>query len=1465
MRHHARHHAFTRYLGYATACAGATLACSASAQTAKTLAAPPIPNVLLLIDNSGSMENMIDGTTPEANTFSGSDRCTLSPGVTTGALLPSTPNRWGTLLQAMTGTFAQGYYCYAETRNGAASTPFPREYQINGVAPYDFGYALPYHRPVAQTTSGDYCSWGPYALPDGNGGSLSGVGDATFGNLMSSAAGHAPLDFPSDALALFEVRNLDVPTGKASSAGYPVSTTGTCQAFEQASDGALDAARDLIRFGLMTFDNDTDSGVGVSATAGVTPLLHYDSSLGSPFLGMWSYFPHWDNATGWAQGGAGPGYGAASGKPFNCAVPRPFEVGARNAAAPLWEGRHVRFPDGAAPIVTQQANNEWLQRVLLATRPYGATPIEGMLDDARHYFFNDPFGPYQSDPYSSEANSGAVGCRDQYVILITDGVPNLDLRPSCEQPGSGATPSNGQCPYAKDALGNYDTNIPPRRAADIVRDLASGGFVSGMATPRPRVKTYVIGFAVSTTAIGDPAGGGGQFASCQALFSAIGNVGPTPWTTPPTMPTICNSPTAGGQNDPSTLAGQKVQACCTLQELAVNGATNNGAFFVDSPTDFGKALAMILGEIAATSTSRAVPVASPTLNLGSNTFAVSSSFASTFDPVRPGLSQAARKQNITASDWPWSGDVVRTRKICSGSPAVPQVAGTQVINDDFRVNVDSHGASTNRRFFTVFDASSTGIDQSQTMRPFVTSDVDGAGLRTSGEVGPDYAAIKTKMLTNALDYLRVGVSSCPQMVDLLGNKYPRLSQADCASVSLAFAMGQNESPASFNFANFGRYAGNTYDYSAMGAILHSSPTIAPPPADAAREDSYREFVTINSTRPPVLYVQTLDGLLHAFDVTNEDPAGTMPPPISQTTGTTAPGPTTAVNNELWAFIPPATLPLLRSNFPGGQQNLLDGSPAVRDVVFTRSSAQTGDVKKWHTVLVAGFGQSLGGYYALDVTDPVMRPSWAPEGTTLPQTPDTYVAPRSAPTPANGPHFLWQMAGAPLAIGDVQLFGKHSATPAIGTITVNVSGTGLREVGVAILPGGISDGPFAGTCPRAGSTTASTTTALPADSTWNARGEVRNWAGNACTLGVPGRSVTIVRMEDGAILRTFGRTADVPNGIRSKGVFTATPLDSPMTGVPVTYPPQVGAAMKEFFVGDADGTIWRFDVSNPDPSQWTGKMFLDTFNPAVMASVPTPATPGVSKPTSTADFANVSQPIALAPVLSLDPAGNLVMLVATGDQDTFTSTSFAPGSTTQKIAAYNFVYAITEKFDTTQSPEQLRATVDWYRTFVDGERVTGPMAVFDKASYFATYAPLVGANVCANGESRIWGVDFITPGTGCGGVLNIACTKPVGIDPLNPTNNYIVPGNADPSVKGQLIPGVVVTMQPPCSTVTTVTDQFAGGSYTAFSMSSSAAPMLSYLTNRLDMSRTQTTATTKTITLPPPKFATVVDSWAAVVE
>ena len=101
---------------------------------------PPLPNLMLLVDTSGSMEYLASGD-PVAS---------CNP---TGA---SDLNRWATLVSVLTGS-VQNRGCYSQVRQGA---DFVNEFGLGGDPPYDKSYFLPYHRIVSNG-----CVAGPGSLP----------------------------------------------------------------------------------------------------------------------------------------------------------------------------------------------------------------------------------------------------------------------------------------------------------------------------------------------------------------------------------------------------------------------------------------------------------------------------------------------------------------------------------------------------------------------------------------------------------------------------------------------------------------------------------------------------------------------------------------------------------------------------------------------------------------------------------------------------------------------------------------------------------------------------------------------------------------------------------------------------------------------------------------------------------------------------------------------------------------------------------------------------------------------------------------------------------------------------------------------------------------------------------------------------------------------------------------------------
>jgi type IV pilus assembly protein PilY1 len=1335
---------------------------------------PPVPNVLLLLDNSGSMERMIDGSLPEstpANACNCTDNGPLHaptcvfPDSSNPSVSSPIPNRWNTVQQAMTGYLQaqaganSGFNCVSMPR--ASGGTFTTEYQINKVPPYDQGYYLNYHRMVAEDTtlgtgaSAVACVIGPGPLP----GAVAGTG---VGPSPTLAAGGNATDY------------VNVPSATvARPYGASFGTTPTCN-FAQLKNGAVTTMSALMRFGLMTFDSDPDPSTGVTNT---------NSIAASPFTGMWSYFPNWAppspqacNFNPWA-----PAVNC-EGAPANCSTLSPMAVGSRNGGAPPWEGRMVPLPTPSG--LTQAQSNAEVAQVILASRPYGATPIAGMLTAAEYYFQGDPTGP-QSDPFVTPGAGGGSPCRREYIILITDGAPNLDLRTSCDATTGTDGGTTGTCPF----------NLPATTAGTLYQ----GGMPS---STQQFVTTYVIGFATSSFT-----SDGGTLVQCSSL-------------TPAQIATDCMP--AGGPSAPpgSPPSDPTFLPCCQLENIAAAGGSTH-AYFADTAQDLQKALGSILGSIGVNATARTVPTFSPVLTAGN------AQMYNAWLYPNPGA--------------PWAGDIKRTTYACPATGGAPPTVNLPSVSngDDFAANLNLGASMTSRTFISMEpkNAANTVHDATASIRPYAPSTAstyDGMLLETATTLADSTANSSLTPFTSGLTDDAMNItpgSNSYQYTPVTGVGTKFLSDTQTESMILSFIFGQAEPgtiPTDFVWqprcVGCSSNAAALVPPSAFGDIYHATPAVVGAPdalLDDATYSGFRTYIATNAgggdagastPRRPVVYAATNDGLLHAFyaDV------------FSNT------------QNEAWAMLMPAALPQLLSSYPATDKMLLDGSPIVKDVVWDRTTINsslcgsgtsvsvtvppTGTAScPWHTTLVAGYGPSQQGYYAVDVTNPA------------------------------SPLFRWQLTKIPSATPNFNVFGANSATPAITTITLNDSSGKPHEVGVAVLPGGSNGLPTGGACERIHAVTGTGTDSE--DSGYLARSYVNCW-GSPAVYGsaVSGRSLSIVRLDTGEIVRVFARAADfnAADALVTSSAITDTQLDSPMTGTPVIYPPDVGATATKIFVGDEDGTVWRFDVSNPDPTKWFGDMFLDLYNPIVdPPHAPTAANP----PGNYAD----GQPFSVPMVTSLDTSGNLVLNIASGTTQTFDTNGI------------EYLYSVSEKVGGT--PTKLRASVNWYwipksgstttpSYLQTGERVSGPMTVFNGTLYFTTYYAGNPANGCNTGRAKLWGFDYVTPQSTSalweGGLRSAATT-------CSPTQDWLDPGEPCGTAQAAIVPGVAVLATPACAQATTAL--VGGVSHTT--LSNVAAGSFSLVAN---ISANGTNPGTQLqMNLPTPVGPTFIDSWASVIE
>jgi type IV pilus assembly protein PilY1 len=152
----------------------------------------------------------------------------------------------------------------------------------------------------------------------------------------------------------------------------------------------------------------------------------------------------------------------------------------------------------------------------------------------------------------------------------------------------------------------------------------------------------------------------------------------------------------------------------------------------------------------------------------------------------------------------------------------------------------------------------------------------------------------------------------------------------------------------------------------LGDIVNAQPVVVTKP-DASYLDStnpgYSTFKNSKIGRATVVYLASNDGMLHAFNG--------MDPAIDANGG-----------KELFAYVPsfafvgpnntPSIDGLLALTNPNYQHRFyIDATPSVTDVDMNRAGLTSQTVPNWQTLLVGGLGKGGRGYFALDVTDPVV--------------------------------------------------------------------------------------------------------------------------------------------------------------------------------------------------------------------------------------------------------------------------------------------------------------------------------------------------------------------------------------------------------------------------------------------------------------------------------------------------------------
>lgn len=552
----------------------------------------------------------------------------------------------------------------------------------------------------------------------------------------------------------------------------------------------------------------------------------------------------------------------------------------------------------------------------------------------------------------------------------------------------------------------------------------------------------------------------------------------------------------------------------------------------------------------------------------------------------------------------------------------------------------------------------------------------------------------------------------------------------------------------------------------LGDIYHSTPAIVGPLVDDIEDRSYNDWRlglahqrSPDSTedlsadgwqlnrRPRVIYASSNDGVIHAFLADDYGPGEFT---AGNNLDEFACAGSKAAGTELWGFIPPMFLDDLDDLLSGGsKQWFADGNIVVRDLYDVRAFAQddggggttdssAGRTNAWRTVLMISFRNGGNGMVALDVTNPCK------------------------------PEFLWQFTDSDLgdAYGQptsAQIFIEDNDPTPLGNPGGPIEYKPRQSRGVVILPGGqgVED---AGVSPCTFTTgldfPEGMDTAIGANIA--PRADRRCWRGSSSSpVATPkGRALYFIDLISGTIIEKL-----------DENTFPA-----PLNGAVSVFRGDTGTVGSAAYTVDADGVLWRIDMASGDPEDWNAEALHDLYY---------------------GEGFDEAEPTYYPPALTINDAGDVVILVGTGNIDVLDDAS-----------AKNRVVSITEKltFDANGFVDTLEGRLNWEIQLDAGEQMTGPIELFGGQVFFGTFKAGGGTAIdaCPFGGSRIFGVEFLDDPLSPGDLV------PLLEDGLgNPTTNL---DSTDlPELENTLLVGLQVAQLPVCTSTqsVSVTDPFSG--------------------------------------------------------
>jgi type IV pilus assembly protein PilY1 len=484
---------------------------------------------------------------------------------------------------------------------------------------------------------------------------------------------------------------------------------------------------------------------------------------------------------------------------------------------------------------------------------------------------------------------------------------------------------------------------------------------------------------------------------------------------------------------------------------------------------------------------------------------------------------------------------------------------------------------------------------------------------------------------------------------------------------------------------------NTWPLLANGQPAPETVATTSPVAGTANV-SYEQFTSDQINRKPVVYVGGNDGMLHAFDASqNADGSNVV----------------NASGNELWAYVPRSAYTnlgnlTLRNGFTFAPT--VDATPITRDVFFDTALATPAATSQgWHTILVGGLGQGGRGVYALDVTDP--DPTHTATGVNAANA---------------GSKVLWEFsAGMPVVASSSNGAGgtNPGGKPADLGYTYGQPNIGRLANGkwVVLVPGG-----YFPDCSKPD---------LPTNCTSN------NASPTGGSPAVNFSSLFVLDAQTGALINELKTPTNI-TGVTSYG------LSSPVLG---DYNnDQIDDVA---FAGDLAGNLWRYDLTNPDPSKWTVAL---AYKPNTQGQQPITSMPRLFPDPVTNRFIVVFGTGKYLGAADNNTTGTVQAVYGIRDTGTTVGTSNLVQQTLNNqtgtgVNAGNTIIGITS------NPVPVSKNGWYFNLIAGGERVVvTPTALFDtNRAVITTLIPNNNTGCAANNNGSLIVVDATTGGAGDG--------------------------------------------------------------------------------------------------------------------